>query len=171
MFIHSLLTIFSSLFLLTILANPIVKTFQNSLLISKRRITRVFVNIYWELTSTHATLIVMFMKSILAAMPLFIPKITNSIPSNNPPWWTSNIKHKINCLRSIRKRRKHNLLPLSQRVRELELSLQVEMITVKNDFELKLVQDFVLNSSKIYKYQYCVSKWKEIPFTMHLNSD
>ena len=83
-------------------------------------------------------------ESILAAMPHMLYPKSNSIPSNNPPWWTSNIpsnsppwwtsniSHKINCLRSIRKRCKHNL-PLSQRVQELELSLQVEMKTVKND--------------------------------------
>ena len=99
-------------------------------------------------------------ESILAAMPLFIPK-TKLHSKQQPPWWTSNIKHKINSLRSIRKRRQHNLLPLSQHVQELELSLQVEMITDKNNFESKLVQDFApTNSSKIYNHLHNVSKSK-----------
>ena len=77
-----------------------------------------------------------------------------------------------NKLLKINRKRHKQKLPLSQCVQELELSLQMEMITAKSNFESKIVQDFApTNSSMIYNYLQSVSKSKGIPSCLRLNSD
>ena len=83
----------------------------------------------------------------------FIPIITVQ-DNNHPPWFNSDIRHHIKCLRTLR--RKHSKHPTDYNHTKLENSqvqLQSKISDAKNRYECNLVTQFAGNSnSKIYKY-------------------
>ncbi|XP_065895940.1 uncharacterized protein [Dysidea avara] len=96
----------------------------------------------------------LFIKNnITRGMDLFIPKIRTS-SSQFPKWYTSNIRHQIKCLRTLRMKYKshptdHNL----NRIKTAEDNLQNSIQQAKANFEANLVHNFAFsNDSKIYQH-------------------
>ena len=77
-------------------------------------------------------------------MHIFVPKFKLK-SSQSPKWFTSNIRHQIKCLRTLRKKYKsrpteHNLL----RIKTAEETLQASIQQAKANFEAKLVSNETL---------------------------
>ena len=108
---------------------------------------------------------------VVNAMKLFIPiKKHHSI--QHPPWFTSEIRHCIKHLRTLR--RKYKLHP-SQRtlanITALEKTTQDMIDTAKLDYESSLVHNFAsTNSSKIYDYIKSITKSNHMPSSVNFNS-
>lgn len=104
---------------------------------------------------------------ITTGMHMFIPKIKLS-SSQTPKWYTSNIRHQIKCLRTLRKKHKrhptdHNLLQVQTAEKDLQNNIQL----AKASFEAKLVQDFAFsNNPKIFQYIRNITKSTFIPSTV-----
>ena len=100
-------------------------------------------------------------------MHIFVPKFKLK-SSQSPKWFTSNIRHQIKCLRTLRKKYKsrpteHNLL----RVKTAEETLQASIQQAKANFEAKLVNNFAFsNDSKIFQYVRNLTKSTSIPSTI-----
>jgi len=109
--------------------------------------------------------------SILEGIHLFVPKIKLK-PSQSPKWYTSNIRHQIKCLRTLRRKYKsrpteHNL----HRIKLAEETLQHSIQYAKANFEAKLVNDFAFsNSAKIFQHVRNITKSAPIPSTVLYNS-
>ena len=108
---------------------------------------------------------------VVNAMKLFIPiKKHHSI--QHPPLFTSEIRHCIKRLRTLR--RKYKLHP-SQRtlanITALETTTQDMIDTAKLDYESSLVHNFAsTNSSKIYDYIKSITKSNHMPSSVNFNS-
>jgi len=115
----------------------------------------------------------LFIKSnIVKGMDMFIPKIRfNS--SQYPKWYTSNIRHQINCLRSIRKKYRSNpSIHVLHRIRMAEENLQNDIQIAKASFEANLVHNFAFrNDSKIFKHVRNITKSASIPSTVFFNDN
>ena len=100
-------------------------------------------------------------------MHIFVPKFKLK-SSQSPKWFTSNIRHQIKCLRTLRKKYKsrpteHNLL----RIKTAEETLQASIQQAKANFEAKLVSNFAFsNDSKIFQYVRNLTKSASIPSTI-----
>ncbi|XP_065895943.1 uncharacterized protein [Dysidea avara] len=110
----------------------------------------------------------LFIKNnITRGMDLFIPKIRTS-SSQFPKWYTSNIRHQIKWLRTLRKKYKshptdHNL----NRIKTAEDNLQNSIQQAKANFEANLVHNFAFsNDSKIYQHVRNITKSASIPATV-----
>ena len=105
--------------------------------------------------------------SIIRGMHIFVPKFKLK-SSQSPKWFTSNIRHQIKCLRTLRKKYKsrpteHNLL----RIKTAEETLQANIQQAKANFEAKLVSNFAFsNDSKIFQYVRNLTKSASIPSTI-----
>ena len=108
---------------------------------------------------------------INTAMRLYIP-YTKFCSHQNPPWFTSDIRHHIKCLRTLRRKfRLHPSDEMAAKVKSLEILLQEKIRLAKNSFESSLINDFALaNSNKIYSYIRNITKSKSIPSTVHFDS-
>ena len=113
----------------------------------------------------------LFIKNnITRGMDLFIPKIRTS-SSQFPKWYTSNIRHQIKCLRTLRKKYKshptdHNL----NCIKTAEDNLQNSIQQAKANFEANLVHNFAFsNDSKIYQHVRNITKSASIPATVFFN--
>ena len=107
------------------------------------------------------------MNNITRGMDLFIPQIRTSF-SQFPKWYTSNIRHQIKCLRTLRKKYKshptdHNL----NHIKTAEDNLQNSIQQAKANFEATLVHNFAFrNDSKIYQHVRNITKSASIPATV-----
>jgi len=106
--------------------------------------------------------------TIRDALPHFIP--TTVFQSNNQPvWFNSDIRHHINCLRTLRRKFTNN--PTGHNKNKLESSqklLQAKISNAKTNYETNLITTF--DNSKIYKYIRGITKSKSFPSTMYHNS-
>ena len=107
-------------------------------------------------------------KDILAhAMSIFVPKFRLK-NRQYPSWFTPTIRHKLNCLHTLRKKAKkspttHNLNRLA--IAEQDFKDYVDRS--KTSYENKLVHSFANHSNyKIYQYIRNISKSKSIPSTV-----
>ena len=104
---------------------------------------------------------------ILNSICLFAPVVKKS-HQKFPKWFTSNIKHNINKLRSLKKSLKK---PNSSKGKSVELAeslLCQEIADSKSVFESKLVNEPVIsNNSEILKYINNLSKAKGMPKTVY----
>jgi len=88
-----------------------------------------------------------------------------------PKWYTSNICHQINCLRTIRKKYRsnpniHNI----NHIHTAEENLQKDIYTAKANFEANLVQNFAFrNDSKIFQHVKNITKSASICSMMYFN--
>ena len=104
-------------------------------------------------------------------MHLHIPKVKLKL-QNCPKWFNSEIRHHINCLRTLRRKCRchptpHNLTKLNL----YESDLQKRIIAAKTSFEMNLIQNLSQrNNSKIFKYISSVSGHGSIPPTINLGS-
>ena len=82
---------------------------------------------------------------------------------------TSTLKHKLNCIHSLRRFKKFQLLTL-KKLTNAEVSLQKEMAEAKITFECTSVDNFATtNNNRLYKYISSITKSNMLPSTnMHL---
>ena len=105
--------------------------------------------------------------SVLEGIHLFVPKIKLK-SSKSPKWYTSNIRHQIKCLRTLR--RKYKSHPTEHKLHRIQLAeetLQHSIEFAKINFEAKLVNDFAFsNSAKIFQHVRNITKSSPIPSTV-----
>jgi len=100
-------------------------------------------------------------------MNLFIPKIRIS-SSSFPKWYTTNIRHQIKCLQTLRKKYKshptdHNF----NRIKIAEDNLKNCIQQAKANFEANLVDNFAFfNDPKILQHVGSITKSAFIPATV-----
>ena len=109
--------------------------------------------------------------AILHAMNLYIPKVKIK-SQKHPKWYNSDIRHHLNCIRTLRKRcishpTIHNLSKLGIS----ETQLQHKMLAAKANFEAQLMQKSSPgNFSRIYRYINSLTTHDPIPQTVSLDS-
>lgn len=100
------------------------------------------------------------------------PKVKLRPKNNNPPWFNSNIRHHLNCIRSLRK--KYGLKPSTCNKMKLENAedrLLELMSAAKSSYESQLVEQFAFNNSnKIFKYIKSIINTHNLPVLMHLDN-
>lgn len=107
---------------------------------------------------------------IKEAINQFVP-LVNKQAKKYPVWYTSKVKHKINCLKSLRRKASvsptvHNILFL----KSAESSLVSDLSLAKTEFEANLVHKCAFNNNnQIYKYIQSYTKQSVLPPSMHLN--
>ena len=106
---------------------------------------------------------------IFNAMHLFIPKVRLK-SHQSPKWFTPQIRHHINCLRSMRRRYKSNpTTHLQDQINLAQCNLQEEINSAKSAYETSLIYQFAdTNNSKIYKYINSITGQSSIPPTVTL---
>ena len=110
--------------------------------------------------------------AILHAITLFVPKI--KFKSNNlPKYFTSNIKHQINCIRTLRKKKLRSPTNYNtNRLLEAELCLSKDIAQAKSNYESKLIQDFAShNQPKIYRYIRNLRKSDSLPSSVSYDNN
>ena len=108
---------------------------------------------------------------IYAAMTLCIPK-KKIRRANQPCWFTSDIIHHTNCVRTLRRKAKaHPTEHNASKLKSSELNLKEKALLAKTQFETKLIHECAnTNSSRIYKYISKINGHNTIPPTMSLES-
>ena len=108
---------------------------------------------------------------ILNAVELFIPMVRLK-SRQYPKWFSSNIRHDINCLRTLRKKCKLHPSPASlSKLSRLESLLESKISLAKSTYETNLIHQFATNnSSKIYKHIRSFTGLSSIPTTVEFNS-
>ena len=108
---------------------------------------------------------------ILNAVELFIPMVRLK-SRQYPKWFSSNIRHDINCLRTLRRKCKSHPSPASlSKLSRLESLLESKISLAKSTYETNLIHQFATNnSSKIYKHIRSFTALSSIPTTVELNS-
>ena len=108
---------------------------------------------------------------IQQAMDLFIPKV--KLRSHQfPKWFTPDIRHRLNCLRTLRRKcithpTAHNLSKLLL----LESNLDADISSAKLRYETDLIFKFTnSNCNKIFKYIRGISGHSSIPLSVELCS-
>ena len=106
---------------------------------------------------------------IFEAIHLFTPRVS-SRSHEKPKWFTSDLRHTLNCVHSLRRKQsKKPSANLQIKLADAELSLQKDMIAAKAAFESSLIHNFATtNSNKIFKYISSVNKSCTLPTTMCL---
>jgi len=111
-----------------------------------------------------------FENIVVNAMKLFIP-IKKHHSVQHPPWFNSDIRHCLNCLRTLRrKQRSSPSINILNKISSLESSLQSKILIAKREFESKLIGTSSTNSSKIFKYLKTVTQSNDIPTTVCFES-
>ena len=107
---------------------------------------------------------------IFEAMCLFIPKVRLK-RRNQPKWFNSDIRHHLNCLRTMK--RKFKLCPslcYSNKIKKLEMSLQQEITQARVNFESKLILSSQRHcSSAVFRYIHSFTKQNTIPPVINLD--
>ena len=109
---------------------------------------------------------------------IIISAIHNFAPTVKPrcrqtlKWFTSQIRHRLNCIHSLRRKAKSRPSPhYLAKLKNSESQLAEEIQSAKLSYESNLVQDFAtINSNKIYKYMNSLLKHDTIPPIMHHES-
>jgi len=121
--------------------------------------------------SSDVELVWSFIKEILMdSIHQFVPSITIK-PNAFPKWFTSNPKHKIKCLHSLRKRYSRSPTPhIKQRIQAVELDIADESLSACSTYESKLIHDFATSNqskyTKLYQHIRNLTKSSCIPSTM-----
>ena len=104
---------------------------------------------------------------IFEAIYLFTPRVS-SRSHERPKWFTSDLRHKLNCVHSLRRKQsKKPSANLQIKLADAELSLQKDIITTKAAFESSLIHNFATtNSNKTFKYISSVNKSCTLPTIM-----
>ena len=90
--------------------------------------------------------------SIQNARALFIP-FSSHQPRSTPPWFTHEIRHSINCIRSLRRRYQHRpTSTLLSRITALESLLITQIDSAKSVYESNLAASFHSNPRPLYRY-------------------
>ena len=100
-------------------------------------------------------------------MLLYIPKVRLR-SRQGPKWFDSNIRHHLNCLRTLR--RKYNSHPTSLRllkIKYLVVQLQSRISSAKSVFETNLLTSLQSNESSSYIRS--VTGQNNIPLSLNFN--
>ena len=72
----------------------------------------------------------------------FIPKVRLR-KHQRPKWISADLKHQLNCLKSLRKRLKKSVTELNAlKLQEAESNVQESIFNAKSNFEANLVRDY-----------------------------
>ena len=105
--------------------------------------------------------------AILTAMHIYIPKVRVK-PKHHPKWFNSEIRHAINCLRTLRKKYSLNPTPRNiSKLHSLESHLHQLMSAAKLLFERNLS---IQGSANIFKYLSQLTSTGIIPPVVSLGS-
>ena len=109
--------------------------------------------------------------AITTAIQMFTPRV--KLRSNShPKWFTSETRHQLNCVHTLRKKAKKHPTPHnSSKLEEAESQLADHMRVAKSNYESKLVSDYAHRSNyKIYRYINGLLKRDMMPPIMHYDS-
>ena len=106
--------------------------------------------------------------AISTAVSLFTPmRVIHN--GSHPAWFNSGIRHKINQLNTLR--RKKSSSSCLSKISVLEAQLRDNIISAKSQYESELVLNFSYSdSSKVFKYIKSFSKQSILPQVMSLNT-
>ena len=110
---------------------------------------------------------------IYDALSLIIPKMYVK-HRKCPKWFNSDIRHYLNCLRTLRRRNKSR--PSNNLMRKIQISeelLKLKMTQAKSNFESKLIESLQSDtSSNIFRYIYIrnIVGCNDLPVSMSLDS-
>ena len=113
-----------------------------------------------------------FLKDILlSAVSIFSPMVRVK-SSLFPKWFTSNIRHQLNEVHSLRKKYKKHSSPSNLfRVISAECFLQLSMLDARSHYEALLVNEFATSRNPaIYHYLKSFSKSSKMPSVMYHHS-
>ena len=89
-----------------------------------------------------------------------------------PKWFNSDIRHHLNCLRTLRRRNKSR--PSNNLMRKIQISeelLKLKMTQAKSNFESKLIESLQSGtSSNIFRYIRNIVSYNDLPVSMSLDS-
>ena len=121
-----------------------------------------------EVEEVWATLKHILQTAIQAFVPQFLVK-----KKQHPKWFTPTIKHRLNCIHSLRRKYKKNPSNnLKLKLQAEEDNLQALIVEAKSDYESNLISNYASgNNSLIYKYISSLSKSDCLPSQMHLGTD
>ena len=81
----------------------------------------------------------------------FVPSIT--ISQRSPKWFNAQIRHKLNCVRTIRRQMKKHTTPTNQlKLARKEAELQSIMELTKQTYEQNLVATFQQKPQRLHSY-------------------
>jgi len=108
---------------------------------------------------------------LLDTIHQFVPQIKIK-PNDFPKWFTSSLKHRVKCLRSLRKRYTKSPTPhVKERLQTAENVIAEEALAARSAYESKLISDFATtNQPKIYSYIRSLTKSDPIPCTVFYNN-
>ena len=103
-------------------------------------------------------------------MLLYIPKVRLRC-RQGPKWFDSNIRHRLNCLHTLRRKyNSHPTLHTLLKIKLLEEHLQTEVSSAKSAFESNLLKSLQSNDcTKVYSYIRSVTGQNTIPRCLHFN--
>jgi len=78
----------------------------------------------------------------------FVPKIVIK-PNAHPRWFTANLRHKMNCLRSLKRRYTRSpTLHIKESIETVELEIAEESLAARSAYESRLIQILLLPTSQ-----------------------
>ena len=121
------------------------------------------------------TIWVLIKSAVSTAITKFVPTVSCSRRNSNlPKWFDKDLRHNLNCLRSLRRRCKSLLHPtshLSEKLFTAESGMMESIISAKADYEAKLVDDFAHNNNaRIFSHINSMTKQDQLPLKMYHES-
>ena len=109
--------------------------------------------------------------AIHTALNLFVP-ILPAKSTNQPKWFTPTIRHKVKCLRTLKRRFSiHPTGQTKQKIDNIESELQQSMAQAKSDYESHLILNFAhSHNNKIFQYISGIRGQANFPTQMFHNS-
>ena len=125
----------------------------------------------FDMTSTDIETLWMCLKlEILEACELFVPKVKSS-SFKYPKWFTSEIKHLLNCIHSLRRSiKKSSSITKANRLSSLELKVQSLIISAKEKYGTDLIAAFSHKPKDLYRHLRYLSKHTSMPQTLIYDS-
>ena len=122
------------------------------------------VEVIWSLLSS----------AISAAIDQFVPLSSSSRRySHLPKWFNRELRHKLNCVRTIGRQYKSNPSHyLSQKLNTARCELSADISSVKESFQSQLIDDFIQsnNSSKLFAHIRSVTHQDILPPKVFMDS-
>ena len=126
---------------------------------------------YYQLSDVEAVWAIL--KHVLqTAIQAFVPQFLVK-KKQHPKWFTPTIKHRLNCIRSLRRKYKEKPTDtLKLKLQAEEDNLQALIVEAKSDYESKLINNYASsNNNLIYKYISSLTKSDGLPQQMYLGTD
>ena len=110
--------------------------------------------------------------TILDAIELFVPKTKPVTQNSRPVWFNKDIRHQINCLKTLRRKTKQwfNLDKL-KRLQEAEDRLQKSIIAARVSYAKKLLCDCLEHSNyMLFRYIHSTTEKRSIPEVLYFDT-